>query len=159
MILHGHYMLYEQTKAKSNYSVIKSMIENKQLRPMTRKELEYAITLASKKLSHDMGFWHASRPIIIPDPKPLRQGLTPASHGKHIIMLRGYGVSNDTPQHLNQNPGSGQHSFFSKFIRPQDFIINLRVRAKMLTRVSKIVFLKLFIDKRDFLRDMRFFSN
>ena len=85
MILHGHYMLYESTKAKSNYSVIKSMIENKQLRPMTRKELEYAITLASKKLSHDMGFWHASRPIIIPDPKPLRQGLTPAAHGKHFF--------------------------------------------------------------------------
>jgi hypothetical protein len=52
---------------------------------MTRKELEHAISLASQARTLSSISYHASRPLIIPDPKPLRAGLKPAAHGKHFF--------------------------------------------------------------------------
>lgn len=68
MILYNHFMLYENENKRSNYALINKMIKDKQLRPMTDKEIESIVK---------RGFTQTRKPhkysnrrlIVVPDEK------------------------------------------------------------------------------------------
>ena len=86
MILYNHYMLYEKIPGinKFNYSLIKDMIKNGELKPFSNKEYERVFgSILMYKLTPAP--YNASRPIIIRPPQiSIRPGYAP-KQGRHFF--------------------------------------------------------------------------
>ena len=90
MIMHSHYMLYEQVGKISNYQLIKNMLKDGSLRPYTTKEYEQ-IFKAMMNNQPSKPSYSNSRPIIIRPPKQYNRP-TKILQNKHFF---GYEPASD----------------------------------------------------------------
>lgn len=115
MILYDHYIIYECRNKSSNYSLIKKMINNQQLRPMTDKEIE-SITKRILTRKQTKPIYNNRRLIHVPDEK-----MKPFI--KYNQYLFGYEPDSDEIEYrLNQL---------------QDFIDSLKLRHHINVRCYK----------------------